>query len=63
MEFVPTAVLATLVIPQFISLPHPDWPVLGSGLAAVLAAWFFKLDYLALVFGFLAYGLITLIFP
>jgi branched-subunit amino acid transport protein len=61
MDFVPTAVLAALVIPQFIRLPDPDWPVLGAGLAAASAALFFKLDFLAIVAGFLAYWLITLL--
>ncbi|MDR2367473.1 MAG: AzlD domain-containing protein, partial [Deltaproteobacteria bacterium] len=42
MDFVPTAVLAALVIPQFVRLPNPDWPVLGSGIVAALAAWFLK---------------------
>jgi branched-subunit amino acid transport protein len=61
MEFVPTAVLAALVIPQFIRLPNPDWPVLGAGLAAVLSAWFLKLDFLSLVIGFIAYGFMSLL--
>jgi branched-subunit amino acid transport protein len=60
MDFVPTAVLAALVIPQFIQLPNPDWMVLGAGLAAALSAWFWRLDYLSLAVGFAAYGLIGL---
>ena len=61
MDYVPTAVLAALVIPQFIRLPNPDWTVLGAGIAAALSAWFLKIDVLALVVGFLAYGLIFLL--
>ena len=61
MEFVPTAVLAALVIPQFITFPNFDIAVLGAGVAAGLSAWFLKLDFLPLVFGFVAYGLLRLI--
>jgi branched-subunit amino acid transport protein len=63
MDFVPTAVLAALVIPQFINPLKPDWPVLGAGLAAVLSAWFLKLDILSLLVGFLAYGLLLYLLP
>jgi branched-subunit amino acid transport protein len=61
MGYVPTAVLAALVVPQFVNLSNPDWTVIGAGLAAALSAWFFKMDILALGVGFLAYALISLI--
>jgi branched-subunit amino acid transport protein len=59
MDFVPPAVLAALVVPQFLRPANPDWPVLAAGVAAILAAFFSRRDFLSIVAGFLAYGLVS----
>jgi branched-subunit amino acid transport protein len=59
MEFLPPAVLAALVFPEFLGGDLPLSPRIIAGLCALALAWAFNKDLLTIGSGLLAYWLIS----
>ncbi|MDR1656505.1 MAG: AzlD domain-containing protein [Deltaproteobacteria bacterium] len=57
LDHVPTAVLAALLVPEFISA-NPDWAAVAAAVAAIVAALVTRKDFLAIVAGLIVYWLL-----
>ncbi|MDR0355230.1 MAG: AzlD domain-containing protein [Deltaproteobacteria bacterium] len=62
LDYIPPAVLAALIAPEFLNFSSPDPAALAAGLTAVLISLRFKRDFTAIVLGFIAYMLVNKLF-
>jgi branched-subunit amino acid transport protein len=59
LDYIPPAVLAAMVAPEFINYRSPNRAVIAAGLTAALVAVLTKRDFTAILLGFIVYLIIA----